>query len=163
LIRPKNIFRIQIKLYLIILITTCLACNSEKKEPINTDDFNIAFDKIKWQVKEGLDYPFRDQMLNDIVYNDSIRALDKPEIFELLGEPNRINEGHLYYMVTQKRIGLLPLTTKTMVIKLTEDNKIEWIKIHGGEKKGSMLNKLLSKLYLENFKTKQIPSKQISA
>lgn len=89
----------------------------------------MVFDKSRWNVSEGLDYPFRDRMVNDVVYNDTIRDLSKNEILDLLGEPDRINENYLYYLVDQKRIGNWPLHTKTMVIKLTGDS-IEWIKIH---------------------------------
>ena len=90
----------------------------------------ITFDKTKWRVKEGLDYPNRDQMLNSIVYNDTVRALNKDEILDLLGEPDRRNEGYLYYLISQRRLGFWPLHTKTLVIKLSGDNTIDWIRIH---------------------------------
>ena len=118
----------------ILLILCCLACNTERGEKADDAELettaDIAFDKTKWRVKEGQNYPFRDLMLNDVVYNDTVRTLDADEIVELLGEPDRINDGHLYYMVSQKRLGPWPLHTKTMVIKLTADRSIEWIKIH---------------------------------
>ena len=68
-------------------------------------------------------------MLNDFVYNDTIRSVNKTEILNLLGEPDRSTEGHLYYTIKQTRIGAWPLHTKSMVIKLSSDT-IEWIKIH---------------------------------
>ncbi len=43
---------------------------------------------------------------------------------------DRINENYLYYMIAQKRIGSWPLHTKTMVIMLSDEDTIEWIKIH---------------------------------
>lgn len=81
-------------------------------------------------MKDGKDYPFRDRMLNDILYSDTVRSQNKDEILELLGKPDRINENYLYYMIAQKRIGSWPLHTKTMVIMLSDDNSVEWIKIH---------------------------------
>ena len=111
-----------------------LACNTEKDEKSETfypgAMAEITFDKTKWRVKEGLDYPNRDQMLNSIVYNDTVRALNKDEILDLLGEPDRRNEGYLYYLISQRRLGFWPLHTKTLVIKLSGDNTIDWIKIH---------------------------------
>ena len=77
-----------------------------------------------------MDYPNRDQMLNSIVFNDSVRALNEDEILDLLGEPDRRNDGYLYYMISHRRLGFWPLHTKTMVVKLSENNTIDWIKIH---------------------------------
>jgi outer membrane protein assembly factor BamE (lipoprotein component of BamABCDE complex) len=113
-----------------------LACSAEKEEKTELLDNEIivegSFDKSKWRVKEGKDYPFREQMLDAVVYNDTIRSLNKDEVLDLLGEPSyyRNNENFLYYTIAQKRIGLWPLYTKTMIVKLTEENNIDWIKVH---------------------------------
>jgi len=120
--------------FLIILLLGCLACKTEREEKSDVVDrgteAEITFDKTKWRAREGSDYPYRDQMLNDIVYNDTVRELNEDEIIELLGEPDRSNDGYLYYMIAQKRLGFWPLHTKTLVIKLAEDSTIDWIKIH---------------------------------
>lgn len=119
-------------LKLIFVLLLFISCISETKTSSTGEVLSseISFDKLKWDTKEGYKYPFRDQMLNDIVYNDTIRSLNKKEILKKLGPPDRINEGHLYYLIDQKRIGPWPLHTKTMVIKLRDDDKIAWIKIH---------------------------------
>ncbi len=64
-------------IFLIIpLLLFVLACNTEKKEISGLVDDGaigkITVDKTKWRVKEGLDYPFKGQMLNNIVYNDTV-------------------------------------------------------------------------------------------
>jgi hypothetical protein len=124
----------QIRFLIILLLLCSSACNTERGEKsdlVNREtETEITFDKKKWRAKEGLDYPYRDQMLHDIVYNDTVRTLNKDEILELLGEPDRSNVGYLYYMIAQKRLGFWPLHTKTLVIKLSEDSTIDWIKIH---------------------------------
>lgn len=125
---------VQIKLITLLLLLGCIACNTETKN--NSDSAEqetvneIAFDPIQWNVKDGKDYPYREQMLNNTLYNESLRMLKKDEIIDLLGEPDRINEGHLYYTISQKRLGYWPLHTKSMVIKLSADNTIDWIKVH---------------------------------
>ena len=119
---------------IVFLIFACLACTpkrekhseNEQKEPV----IEIEFEKSKWKLKQGKDYPYRDSMLHYVVYNDSIRALNKAEIVTLLGDPDRINENYLYHTIAQKRIGSWPLHTKTLVIKFKRDDSIEWIKIH---------------------------------
>lgn len=127
---------LQLRILMIFLFLSCLSCNcdvEEKSDPADRgSEVEITFDKTKWSIKEGKDYPFRDQMLNDIVYNDTVRELNKDEILELLGEPSyyRENENFLYYTITEKRLGFWTLHSKTLVIKLSEDYTIDWIKIH---------------------------------
>lgn len=121
-------------LVMLLLFTWLLfSCNSERsntktKEHERTTE--IAFDKSKWHLKKGVDYLYRNQMLNDIVYNDTIRSLSENEIIGLLGEPDRRNNEYLYYQIKQKRLFNWPLHTKTMVIKLSKSDSIDWIKIH---------------------------------
>jgi hypothetical protein len=69
-------------------------------------------------------------MVNDVLYNDTIRSLNGEEILGLLGKPDRINEGHLYYKIVETSLGFWTLNQKTLVVKLTADNTIEWIKLH---------------------------------
>ena len=90
----------------------------------------MTFDSGLWQRKDGHDYPYRNQMVDDVLYNDTIRSLNKQQIVQLLGEPDRINDGYLYYLVNQQRLFFWPLHTKTLVVKLENDDSIEWIKIH---------------------------------
>jgi hypothetical protein len=122
------------KIAVIILLFVGWACTIDHQDESTASDrvseTDIKFDQTKWSTKEGRDYPYREQMLNDIIHNDSVRGLYKDEILALLGEPDRSNEGYLYYRIKQKRLGPWPLHTKTLVIKCSADHTIEWIKIH---------------------------------
>lgn len=118
-----------------LLITGFLSCRSDRNDHTEAEQSNtdteIVFDQEKWKTLDGKDYPFRESMLNDLVYNDTIRTLNRAEILDLLGEPSyyRVDTNFLYYTVTQKRVGSWPLRTKTMVIKFSGRDTIEWIKI----------------------------------
>ena len=118
------------------MLLICSACKGEKAEEKPQKSYDaateMAFDKEKWNIKEGEDYLYRDNMLKDVVYNDTIRSLNKIEILDLLGEPSyyRENEQFLYYRITEKNLGSMTLKTKTMVIKFVDENTIDWIKIH---------------------------------
>ncbi len=123
----------QIRFTLAVIFLICIGCNRNVEKVAGDPESTTTeakFDKTKWGTKEDSEYPYREQMLHDIVYNDAIRELTKDELLELLGEPDRSNKGHLYYLISQKKLGFWPIKTKTLVIKLTEDNSIEWIKIH---------------------------------
>ncbi len=122
------------RVFIVFLCVFCFACKSDKKENIENQkknqDHEMVFDKDMWKIKNGKDYPYRDKMINDIVYNDTIRMLNKEQLFSLLGNPDYIREGHMYYRLNETRLGNWTLKTKTMVIKLKGDSTIEWIKIH---------------------------------
>ncbi len=109
------------KVILLLLFISCLACTTVDE---------IPFDKEKWMLKEGKDYLYRNQMVNAIVYNDTIRTLNKKQLLTLLDTPSYTREGHMYYRITENRLGNWTLHTKTMVVKLLEDESIDWIKIH---------------------------------
>jgi hypothetical protein len=126
----------KLKIIYTLLIISFISCNNYsenyseyKKDKVKNE---IKFDQQKWKIKEGKDYPYRDQMVNDIVYNDTIRTLSRNEVLDLLGQPSYYREdtNYLYYTIRQKRLFSWPLHTKTMVVKMKDQNTIEWIKIH---------------------------------
>jgi len=121
-------------IWILVLSGCFLACQPDKevnvKKEIKKPAIEMVFDEEKWKTKEGMDYPYRDMMLHDVVYNDTIRTLSEGDIVRLLGEPDSWNNNHFYYYIFRKRIGFFALHTKTMVIKFKEDTTIEWIKIH---------------------------------
>ncbi len=119
-------YNMHIKNFILLLLLACTACNNNEKESIKQEKFN----KEKWSIKSGDNYPFRDDMLNNVLHNDSIRKLNRVEIIELLGRPDKDRDSFLYYRVNEEKLGILTLHTKTMVIKFTGDSSIEWIKLH---------------------------------
>ncbi len=120
-------------LWIFILFLSLQACRddaiSEKMMATNSAD-EIPFDHGKWITKEGNAYPYRSGMLNHVVYNDTIRSLNKDEILDFLGKPDREQDNHLYYLIERTSLGPWTLHTRTMVIKINPDNTVDWIKIH---------------------------------
>ena len=108
-----------------VIFFWCLGCTNQGEPVIET-----PFDKTKWSIKEDLDYPYRNQMVNDVLYSDSLRTLQKEGLIDLLGQPDYTREEHLYYRISETRLGTWVLHTKTIVIKLSKDNSVEWIKLH---------------------------------
>jgi hypothetical protein len=116
----------QIRTLLTLFILCCLACNNTKQ-----DENQEKFDKIKWGTKNGREYPYRDKMLKDLIANGNLKGLKKDEVLDLLGQPDRTDNGHLFYTVDQEVFAnIMPLHTKSLVIKLNKDSTVEWRKIH---------------------------------
>lgn len=119
----------KIVIFLLSFLPFIFSCSNKKdKDP----SVQVKFDKLKWQAKEGDIYPYRDEMLNNLIDSVTLKGLHHDSIINLLGHPDKINEGHLYYNVSRKNLGDVTLGTKTFVIKLKSDSTVEWRKIHGG-------------------------------
>ncbi len=115
------------KSFLAFIFLYCGACNStDKKFAVGEQRFN----KVKWHVFKEEGYPFRERMLADLIDNYKMSGLKKEEILNLLGTPDRTDAGYLFYTIAQPHWGILPLSTKSLVIKLTKDSIVEWRKIH---------------------------------
>ena len=82
----------KMRFFTVLLFVCCLAYNNDREDYTEDmklkPDSEMVFDKAKWRTKDGADYPYRDKMLNDVVYNDTVRTLNKDEILDLLGEPS---------------------------------------------------------------------------
>ncbi len=132
----KRILYVFIFFVLAMLFMLCLMDDGSGENPVVDmvsvidPSEQITFDPELWKEEKGWGYAHRNAMLQDLVTDPGIRKLTKMEILELLGEPTRINQQYLYYLVDQKRAFILPLHTKTLVIKFTPADSIEWMKIH---------------------------------
>lgn len=123
-----------------LILLICMACkndaeleaedSSEVTETTSAAESDSTFSPEKWKIKEGYEYWYRNSMLRDLMTDEDFRSLKRNEVLDLLGEPDRIDTNYLFYRVEQKRLGLWPIHTKTMVVKFAEDSLIEWIKIH---------------------------------
>jgi outer membrane protein assembly factor BamE (lipoprotein component of BamABCDE complex) len=113
-----------VKILLIVLLPM-YACKSESKvQQVE------RFDKAKWSIRDGKQFPFREQMLDDLIANQKLKGLKKQEVLDLLGEPSRVDSNYLFYNIKREYFAdLIVLRSKTLVIKLMNDT-VEWRKIH---------------------------------
>ena len=110
----------------LLFLLCCAACKN--KSTLQPE----KFDKTKWATKQDRGYPHRDKMLKDLMSSYKLNGVKIDSVLNLLGPPNRIDNGHLFYLVAQSYFPntYFPLHTKTLVIKLTKDSTVEWRKIH---------------------------------
>lgn len=118
---------------IIILLVLSLGCNMSdqhrKDERIENNKRLDQFDAELWKIQNGLDYPNRDHMVDDLITQEILKPLKKTEIIELLGMPDRVDSHYLFYTIDQKRLGLWPLHTKTLVIE-DRDSLANRVMIH---------------------------------
>jgi hypothetical protein len=83
-------------------------------------------------VKNEKTYPYRDQMLKDLIADRRLTGIKRDSILRMLGEPTRTDSNYLFYTVAQEFLGKIPvpLHTRSLVIKFTGDSTVQWVKIH---------------------------------
>ena len=113
------------------MVTSCDSEPAEEKSEGNQVAVKEeVMDIKKWRTREDDTYPYREEMLQAIISNDTIRSLSKPEILDLLGKPDRENDAYFYYLISETKLFAWPLSTKYMVIKFADNGPVEWIRIH---------------------------------
>lgn len=119
------------------LFSSCvflLACSNadvqDSEIKLSNEEESVAVEMKNWQAEKEGDYPHREEMLDDVMNDEGLRAMEKNELIERLGRPDRVNEDYVYYTVKQKRLGFFPLHTKSLVIKFHTNGPVEWMKIH---------------------------------
>lgn len=119
------------KFILLIITIGFISCKKEKETAESFhEEIDIMLNKVNWNKKEADEYLYRELLMDSVIENNKLRGLKQNELINTLGEPNRMENNHLYYTISQKKLGFWPLHTKTLVIKYSESNTITWIKIH---------------------------------
>ncbi len=103
-----------------------LSCKDNAAESPKRD-----FDTALWKTKDITgNYPFRDEMLEDLVYRIKLKGFPKEKVTKMLGEPDWTNKDYLYYEVfIKKENRVFPFQKRYLVLKLAKDNTVEWRKI----------------------------------
>jgi hypothetical protein len=81
-----NLFKIT--MFCMAMLFAFTACNRNKK-----------FDKQQWAYTDGIDYPLRDKMVNDLVDNHPLKGLKYSQVIQLLGYPQGNDSISFYYQI----------------------------------------------------------------
>lgn len=94
---------------------------------------DLKFEGRKWKEERDLEfYPFREQMLNDIIQNKRFVGLSYRTAFDSLGQPENYNmkkDNELWYSVTTEYGTIDPVYTKHLVLTLDKDSTIKKIEV----------------------------------
>jgi hypothetical protein len=110
----------------VMILLAISEVNSVKQKREN----GVLFDHSKWQARDDNGYIYRNRMLKDLTESKQLKGLEKSEVMRLLGQPDRVDNGYLFYRVAQQRIGLFPLHTTTLVIRFSERDSVTAVLIH---------------------------------
>ena len=98
---------------------------------ILTTSCQERFDSEKWKIEGDLkSYPFREAMLDDIIKNKKFIGLNSIQIRESLGQPNRIEDGYIFYSITTDYgSDIDPVDTKDLILTVDKDSIIVNVRV----------------------------------
>lgn len=111
-------------LAIFIFVICCLGCKNAE------DARQMAFDKTKWNTRNGPDFVYRDRMLGDLIDNNKLKGLNRTQVLEFLGEPTRTDSNYLFYRINEQRLKFITLHAKTLVIVLAKDSLVDKVMVH---------------------------------
>jgi hypothetical protein len=108
-----------------LLIVVSTSCSRE-----------IKFDRDKWNYGDGLTFPNRDRMLNDLLQNQKLKGLKYQQVISLLHRPQGADSTMMYYeIVRQIELGSKK-PNKNLILYLGKDSVVTGTKVvESGNKK----------------------------
>jgi hypothetical protein len=132
----KNILLLIFGLILLGFLIFSIVTITREARPIEEESTSIEesdellFDKELWSQKQGEEYPYRIQMLNDLVNSERLKGLTEEEVEDLLGRPLRTDKNYIFYRVDETLMFNYPLHTTSLVLKLSADSTVHEVYIH---------------------------------
>jgi hypothetical protein len=105
-----------IKLMIIALVLLITGCKQKK------------FDRAQWKTQgnDDIDFPYRNEMIEDLVNHHKIKGLTYKQLVDSLGEPQvcQNDSDDVYYDIETKYSSLDPISGKNLNIKLNKDSLV---------------------------------------
>jgi outer membrane protein assembly factor BamE (lipoprotein component of BamABCDE complex) len=98
----------------IIAFTALTGCGSGSK-----------FDRQKWSYGDGLEYPLRDQIVDDLMENHHIKGLTFDQVIDSLGSPQRRDSLKFTYQILDNSFAFAqkdPIHKKNLIVYFNKDS-----------------------------------------
>src|ERR1035437_6521327 len=80
------------------------------------------FDRLKWKDGDGIDFPYRDGMLDDLLTNHQLKGLSYRQVRGLLDIPQGKDSLSIYYEIKVNRDTVKPVEFKNLIIYFNKDS-----------------------------------------
>ena len=96
-----------------------------------------AFDKDKWAYRGDMEFPYREEMLTDLLESHPLRGLSYSQLINTLGKPDQVGSTNYqvnYDILTEYGSDIDPIHSKLLEISLSTDSMVtghkvqEWTK-----------------------------------
>ena len=89
------------------------------------------FDRYGWNDGDGIDFPQRYMMVDDLVANHKLKGLTYKQVINLLHYPQRnsYTDRSFSYEITRKMSGVDTVYAKNLVLSLSKDSVVTGVKV----------------------------------
>jgi outer membrane protein assembly factor BamE (lipoprotein component of BamABCDE complex) len=98
----------------IIVFTALTGCGNSSK-----------FDRQKWSYGDGLEYPLRDEIVDDLMQNHHIKGLTFDQVIDSLGSPQRRDSLKFTYQILDNSFEFAqksPIRKKNLIVYFNKDS-----------------------------------------
>ena len=96
---------------------------------------SIKFDSSKWNIKDDIEYSYRDKMVEDLTANNKLIGLRYSQLIKLLGNPQVEDSLRISYKIIDKYGNDIdPVYSKYLDFTFSKDSIIISFKINEWEK-----------------------------
>lgn len=91
------------------------------------------FDRQKWSYGDGLDYPLRDDIINDLVKNHHIKGLTYHQVIDSLGAPQQRDTLQVAYQILDNSYSYSrkkPVRKKNLILYFSKDSVVTRFEIY---------------------------------
>ena len=91
---------------------------------------NQKFNKSKWIDGDGVNYAYRNSMVNSLLENYNLKGLNYQEIKTLLGEADGKDSTHIWYDIkVDYGSDIDPVYIKTLILRMGEDSVVKDLEV----------------------------------
>lgn len=94
---------------------------------------NKKFDREKWSYGDGLDYPMRDDIVDDLMANHHIKGLTYRQVIDSLGSPQRRDSLMFTYQIIDNSYNYgkkHPIRKKNLIVYFSKDSVVTRFEIY---------------------------------
>lgn len=94
---------------------------------------SVKFDRQKWSYGNGLDYPQRDDIVDDLIKNHHIKGLTYRQVIDSLGAPQQWDTLQVAYQIldnTSNYHRKNPVRKKSLILHFSKDSVVTRFEIY---------------------------------
>jgi outer membrane protein assembly factor BamE (lipoprotein component of BamABCDE complex) len=94
---------------------------------------NSKFDREKWSYGDGLDYPMRNDIVDDLMANHHIKGLNYRQVIDSLGSPQRRDPLKFTYQIIDNSYNYgkkQPVHKKNLIVYFSKDSVVTRFEIY---------------------------------
>lgn len=90
----------------------------------------LKFDRSKWNIGDGINFDYRNQMLDDLLQTHRFEGMKIKQVTDTLGRPEAFVKNSMYYDVYVKWDGAPPSYMKRLFFHFNADSVVTRVQVY---------------------------------